>query len=232
MRYQVDGIEFWKATEEAVKSPSKALEWLVAFRTTLAFKGEVEPRLPFAMRMVAESGRYIAVQSLRKMKASVTKDNPTMDEDAALAAMRAKYGRKVDDMLEAVDRWEAGAGDGEPREGVKVSVEAPAPAIPEKAPKKNKYGEFNNVLLSDEEHAKWLATGEGALGLLEELSSYLASSGRRYKSHYAVLIQWRKRRMNERRQNTSRNFTERQNDMVQGSMELIDDLRNGRLNVG
>ena len=35
--------------------------------------------------------------------------------------------------------------------------------------------------------------------LIEELSSYLASSGKRYKSHYATLINWRKRKATESR---------------------------------
>ena len=33
--------------------------------------------------------------------------------------------------------------------------------------------------------------------LVEELSQYLASSGKRYKSHYATLLNWSRRRSEE-----------------------------------
>ena len=42
-----------------------------------------------------------------------------------------------------------------------------------------------------------MASGTDAAELIEELSSYLASSGKRYKSHYATLINWRKRKATE-----------------------------------
>lgn len=65
--------------------------------------------------------------------------------------------------------------------------------IEEKLPKANKqdfkaYGEFANVLLTDEQYSKlktfwsiYLSQG------IETLSEYIASSGRKYKNYYAVL---------------------------------------------
>ena len=63
-------------------------------------------------------------------------------------------------------------------------------------PPQNAYGEFNNVKMTTAEFEK-LVQAEGAEranALIEELSSYLASSGKRYKSHYATLLNWGRRK--------------------------------------
>lgn len=66
-------------------------------------------------------------------------------------------------------------------------------------PAKNSYGEFGNVKMTTAEFEK-LVQAEGAEranALIEELSSYLASSGKRYKSHYATLLNWGRRKDKE-----------------------------------
>lgn len=57
---------------------------------------------------------------------------------------------------------------------------------------KKKFGEFENVLLTGEEHEK-LTQRLGDVGVqsyIDRLSTYLAQSGKRYKSHYAALLAW------------------------------------------
>ena len=63
----------------------------------------------------------------------------------------------------------------------------------------NSYGEFGNVKMTTAEFEKLVqAVGaERANALIEELSSYLASSGKRYKSHYATLLNWGRRKDKE-----------------------------------
>lgn len=76
--------------------------------------------------------------------------------------------------------------------------ETPADTKPAE-PAKNSYGEFNNVKMTTAEFEK-LVQAEGAdraNALIEELSSYLASSGKRYKSHYATLLNWGRRKDKE-----------------------------------
>ena len=57
---------------------------------------------------------------------------------------------------------------------------------------KNKYGEFENVKLSEEEFTKL----ESKLGskttsqYIEKLSGYIASKNKKYKSHYATILNW------------------------------------------
>lgn len=58
------------------------------------------------------------------------------------------------------------------------------------------YGEFENVFLTDEEKQK-LKSRYGTIttkNLVEELSTYIKSTGKRYKNHYATLLAWAKRK--------------------------------------
>jgi hypothetical protein len=63
-----------------------------------------------------------------------------------------------------------------------------------------RYGEFNNVLLTDEEYGK-LKTKFGDTFMLniEELSAGMESKGYKYKSHYAAILTWaRNKRDNQK----------------------------------
>ena len=53
---------------------------------------------------------------------------------------------------------------------------------------KETYGEFNNVKLTKEEYAK--LEKSNLLPYIEKLSSYIASKGKKYKSHYATILTW------------------------------------------
>ena len=56
---------------------------------------------------------------------------------------------------------------------------------------KKQFGEFGNVLLSEQELNKLKTRfGEEANSYIERLSNYIASSGKRYKSHYATILTW------------------------------------------
>lgn len=55
---------------------------------------------------------------------------------------------------------------------------------------KHKYGEYKNVLLTDDELEKLKAEYADYLDRIERLSSYIASTGKAYKSHYATIRNW------------------------------------------
>ena len=63
---------------------------------------------------------------------------------------------------------------------------------------KRKFGEFQNVYLTDEEYQKAKEKYPTmADSMIEELSLYMKSKGRQYKSHYATILAWcRKRESN------------------------------------
>ena len=58
------------------------------------------------------------------------------------------------------------------------------------SPRKHKYGEYKNVLLTDDELEKLKAEYADYLDRIERLSSYIASTGKTYKSHYATIRNW------------------------------------------
>jgi len=61
-------------------------------------------------------------------------------------------------------------------------------------PEKKGWGEFQNVLLTDEEFQKLHDRfNKETSALIERLSTYIASTGKRYKSHYATLLSWKQR---------------------------------------
>lgn len=58
---------------------------------------------------------------------------------------------------------------------------------------KHKYGEYNNVLLTDEELTKLKEKIPNWQDFIERLSGYIASTGKRYKSHYVTMLNWYRR---------------------------------------
>jgi predicted phage replisome organizer len=61
---------------------------------------------------------------------------------------------------------------------------------PTKKPVKHKYGEYQNVLLTDEELEKLKTEYFDYEERIERLSNYVASTGKKYKSHYATIRNW------------------------------------------
>ena len=63
-------------------------------------------------------------------------------------------------------------------------------SINKKKPQKHKYGEYNNVLLTDEEFEKLKAEFPNWQERIDRLSSYMASTGKAYKNHLATIRNW------------------------------------------
>jgi Asp-tRNA(Asn)/Glu-tRNA(Gln) amidotransferase C subunit len=77
----------------------------------------------------------------------------------------------------------------EDRLGEDSYIVSAEPKKPSK-PSKHKYGEYNNVLLTDEELAKLQEEYPNWQELIDRLSGYVASTGKSYKSHYATIRNW------------------------------------------
>ena len=61
----------------------------------------------------------------------------------------------------------------------------------DKKQKKKKFGEFSNVLLTEQEFEKLKEKyPNDYLQRIERVSGYVASTGKAYKSHYATIISW------------------------------------------
>lgn len=82
--------------------------------------------------------------------------------------------------------------------------------------KYEKYGEFKNVFLTDEEYSK--IQEKGLTYLIEELSRYIKSKGKKYESHYATILCWSGREPKKQAETTSYDI-DKFNDYVE-NMEL------------
>ena len=123
-------------------------------------------------------------------------------------------------------RWEQKKQEPEPQP---ETPKAPAKPKPEKHALDQ--GGFVRVTV-DEEAALRNKFGLDFGRAVQILADYKESKGKAYKSDAAAMRGWVYDRIQEDKRRTApRNFTERQNEMVKGAKELIDDLRSGRLHI-
>lgn len=205
---QVDTHEFWKQTSDAMKSPEAALEWLARFRETLLMSADNDNPLPYAESLVVEAQGYIGIKSIARIKGHVKKNSPDLTDEEINEFCIKKYGKKYSNALEAIKNRKAIIENKNDNKTKSKSLSADGDTsddsqdVPDgisAVDLKNSYGEFNNVKMTTAEFEK-LVQAEGAdraNALIEELSSYLASSGKRYKSHYATLLNWGRRKDKE-----------------------------------
>jgi hypothetical protein len=98
-----------------------------------------------------------------------------------------------------------------------------SPAEPTKpsAPQKHKYGEYKNVLLTDEEYEKLQDEFPNDYEeRIERLSSYIASKGAKYKNHLATIRNWARKdreKVAEDEMATTNPF-----------LEMLDEIRGGK----
>ncbi len=93
---------------------------------------------------------------------------------------------------------------------------SPPPAKAKK-PVKHKHGEYANVLLTDDELDKLKAEYTDWQERIERLSSYIASTGKSYKSHYATIRNWA-RKDKEQGKGVKRNGTAGEADTITGQV--------------
>lgn len=109
---------------------------------------------------------------------SVTEPLQLRDETVTGTSTQVRLGQDIDSIeLDKDNNIYAESDDSSP------------PAKPKK-PVKHKYGEYQNVLLTDEELQKLQEEFPDWQGRIERLSSYVASTGKSYKSHYATIRNW------------------------------------------
>lgn len=214
----IDVEELVLELDRAAESPKVAQDWAARFRDTLIYGGRKKNPLPFGMYCITLSKGFAANGKLGRWK-SIAKgilnkrdnnENPT--EEEIVAEIIAQNGReeyeKVLADIKAAKNAKNLSADATTREDVvditdgsdAINMESrPSADTKTTEPIKNSYGEFGNVKMTTAEFEK-LVQAEGAEranALIEELSSYLASSGKRYKSHYATLLNWGRRKDRE-----------------------------------
>ena len=112
-----------------------------------------------------------------KQKALTCKDNCKTNSKANVSQADKERDKEEDKELDIKD--------------IMSDSDESAPLPPKKTkPVKHKYGEYKNVLLTDEELQKLKTEYSDYEERIERLSSYVASTGKAYKSHYATIRNW------------------------------------------
>ena len=87
----------------------------------------------------------------------------------------------------------------------KDSIEAEADINVGHKPTRHKYGLYENVLLTDEDYQKLIAEfPHDYSDRIERLSEYIASTGKKYKSHLATIRAWARKDTTKRPANTGK----------------------------
>ena len=210
MKVQLDTTALRRELHKVIYDDKACAQWVREFEYTLGCWGTNENPHPFAMSLIVEAEGYRASQSIKKMKAAVIKElGADASSEDVNKRLVEKYGEeRVKTICDNIRRAKNLSEDGDTREGSLNKPDGDTAANLESAtsadtkitePAKNTYGEFGNVKMTTAEFEKFVqAVGaERANALIEELSSYLASSGKRYKSHYATLLNWGRRKDKE-----------------------------------
>lgn len=139
----------------------------------------------------SEAGRKGAEARWSKNTADATnREGVVMENDEDREAGLVPHARRA---ITETSANQPGAGEVPPE-----SVSAkPSPALP--VPAKRAHGEFGNVMLTDDEFAKLCEKCQDADALITELDQYIESQGKtkKYKSHYATLLNWSRRKAQE-----------------------------------
>ena len=175
---------------------------------------------------------YIAKDRYKETKYKEEKSTLCLDENNA-------YTQNIDDMytecIQVVDKMDTQVRLGKDRIGKVSLVEdiepdsdesAPAPTPKKSKPVKHKYGEYNNVLLTDDELEKLKNEYPDYQERIERLSSYVASTGKSYKSHYATIRNWARKdaekpKVQVQSNNKFNNFPQREYDYDELEKKLL-----------
>jgi hypothetical protein len=77
------------------------------------------------------------------------------------------------------------------QDSLELVKDSPGKDSLEEKPTRHKYGEYNNVLLTDEDYQKLITEFPNDYEeRIERLSSYIESTGKKYKNHLATIRNW------------------------------------------
>ena len=85
---------------------------------------------------------------------------------------------------------------------------------------KEKYGEFKNVLLTEEEYEK--IKDKNMEQFIDKLSIYIESKGNKYKSHYATILNW-SRKEKEQKDNRPKTSREKMDEVFERFLNAKDE---------
>lgn len=195
MRADDDGfVNNPKRIQRTIGASEDDLKLLVAKRFVIGFENGVIVIKHWRMHNTLRKDRYNPTQYQEELAMLEVKDN-------------SAYTEKDVPVIESVaTRWQPDGNHSATQYSIdKISIdldkdskediyadsdESEQPAQKPKKPVKHKYGEYKNVLLTDDELEKLQEEYFDWAERIERLSSYIASTGKAYKSHYATIRNW------------------------------------------
>ena len=187
MRADDDGfINNPKRIQRTIGASEDDLKLLIAKRFVICFENGVIVIKHWRMHNTLRKDRYNPTQYQEQLALLSVKDNNAYTEKPVNqpATTWQPDGNQLEPQY-SIDKYsidkESIVEDSEPESD--NSGKPPKPV-------KHKYGEYKNVLLADEELEKLKAEYPDWQDRIERLSSYVASTGKSYKSHYATIRNW------------------------------------------
>lgn len=198
MRADDDGfINNPKRIQRTIGASEDDLRLLIAKRFVIGFENGVIVIKHWRMHNTLRKDRYNPTQYQEELASLAIKDNNAYTERLPEPVLMDGY--------QLATTWQPDGNHLEPQYSIdkysidKVSIveestpesvdSEPAPTKTKK-PVKHKYGEYNNVLLTDDELGKIKKDFPDWETRIERLSGYIASTGKAYKSHYATIRNW------------------------------------------
>ena len=190
MRADDDGfVNNPKKIQRMIGASEDDLRLLLAKRFILGFENGVIVIKHWRMHNLLRKDRYNPTQYQEQMGRLEVKDNGAYTEKDVVATTWQPPGNQMatQDSIGKVSIDKGSIGE-------VIVLDEPAPQTTKKKPTKHKYGEYNNVLLTDEEMDK--LKDEFPVDWdqrIERLSEYMASTGKPYKNHLATIRNWAKK---------------------------------------
>lgn len=186
MRADDDGfINNPKRIQRTIGASDDDLKLLIAKRFVICFENGVIVIKHWRMHNTLRKDRYNPTQYQEQLALLDVKDNNAYTEKAVATTWQPSGNHLATQY--SIDKYSID----------KVSIvedaesddSEPSPKSSKK-PVKHKHGEYNNVLLTDDELDKLKSEYSDWKERIERLSSYVASTGKTYKSHYATIRNW------------------------------------------
>lgn len=183
MRADDDGfVNNPKRIQRTIGASEDDLKLLIAKRFVIGFESGVIVIKHWRMHNTLRKDRYCPTQYQEELNTLQIKNNNSYTEKP-LSNQLATTWQPNGNQLATQYSIDKNSIDKKSIDNICDSDEPPKP-------KKHKHGEYNNVLLTDEELEKLQNEYPDWAERIERLSSYVASTGKRYKSHYATIRNW------------------------------------------
>lgn len=191
MRADDDGfINNPKRIQRTIGASDDDLKLLIAKRFVICFENGVIVIKHWRMHNTLRKDRYNPTQYQEQFALLDVKDNNAYTEKPVnrVATTWQPDGNQVVTQysIEEISRDKVSLVE----DIIAESDDSAPPAKTNKKPTKHKYGEYQNVLLTDDELAKLKEEYPDWQERIERLSEYVASTGKSYKSHYATIRNW------------------------------------------